>query len=67
MRAMYGAQASSFGKLADQLVWKKRKVQTFMERLAKDKFVEQKRNTKYVLTDKGIEAIGGLKGGHHHD
>jgi len=67
MRAMYGAQAASFGNLADKLSWKKRKVQRLMERLSEGKFVEQKRNKKYALTDKGVEAIGGLKKGHHHD
>ena len=35
MRAMYGAQTASFGKLAEQLGWKKRKVQRLMERLAR--------------------------------
>jgi len=67
MRAMYGAQAASFTKLADQLGWKKRRVQRLMERLDEGKFVEQKRNKKYMLTNKGTEAIGGLKIGHRHD
>jgi len=67
MRAMYGTQAASFAKLADKLGWKKWKVQKLMERLSEGKFVEQKRNKKYMLTDKGVEAIGGLKKGHHHD
>jgi len=67
MRAMHGSQAASFARLADQLGWKKRKVQRLMERLAEAKLVEQKRNKKYLLTNKGTEAIGGLKKGHHHD
>ena len=67
MRAMYGAPAASFSKLADQLGWKKRKVQRLMDRLDEGKFVKQKRNKKYVLTDTGVEAIGGLKKGHGHD
>ena len=67
MRAMHGAQNASFSKLAGQLGWKKRKVQRLMERLREGKFVEQKRNEKYMLTDKGVEEIGGLKKGRHHD
>jgi hypothetical protein len=60
MRSMHGAQNASFGKLADRLGWKKRKVQKLMERLSGTKHVEQKRNKKYMLTKKGIEEIGGL-------
>jgi RecA-family ATPase len=67
MRAMHGSRMASFATLADQLGWKRRKVQRLMERLAEGKFVEQQRNKKYLLTNKGIEAIGGLKKGHHHD
>jgi predicted transcriptional regulator len=67
MRAMYGSQAASFSKLANKLGWKKWTVQRLMKRLSEGKFVEQKRNQKYMLTDKGVEAIGGLKKGHHHD
>ena len=67
MRAMYGSQAASFSKLGDKLGWKKWTVQRLMDRLEEGKFVEQKRNRKYMLTDKGVEAIGGLKKGHHHD
>jgi hypothetical protein len=67
MRAMYGAQAASFAKLADRLGWKKWQVQRLIERLDEGKFVEQKRNKRYALTDKGTEAIGGLKKGRHHD
>ena len=65
MRAMYGSRMASFSTLADQLGWKKRKVQRLMEHLAESKFVAQERNKKYSLTNKGIEVIGGLKGGHH--
>jgi hypothetical protein len=67
MWAMSGAQAASFAKLADKLGWRKWKVQRLMERLGEGKFVEQKRNKKYMLTDKGIETIGGLKKGYYHD
>jgi hypothetical protein len=64
MRAMYGPQILSFGKLAAKLGWEKWQVQRLMDRLHDGKFVEQRRNKKYVLTDKGTEAIGGLKKGH---
>jgi RecA-family ATPase len=68
MRAMHGARMASFATLADQLGWKRRKVQRLMERLAEIKLVEQQRNKKYILTNKGTEMIGGLKQlGHHHD
>ena len=67
MRAMYGSQAASFQKLADKLGWQKYEVQRLMKRLKEGKLVEQKRNEKYMLTDDGVEAIGGLKKGHHHD
>ena len=64
---MYGAQDASFSKLANKLGWEKYEVQRLMHRLHEGDFVEQKRNSKYMLTNKGIEAIGGLKKGHHHD
>jgi predicted transcriptional regulator len=67
MRAMYSSPAASWADLASQLNWKKRKVQRLIERLDEGKFVEQKRNKRYALTDKGTEAIGGLKKGRHHD
>ena len=63
MRALYEKPKEPFEKLAIKLGWKKRRVQTLMDRLHADKLVVQKRNKKYALTDKGKEEIGALKGG----
>jgi len=63
MRALYEKPKEPFEKLATKLGWKKRRVQTLIERLHADKLVVQKRNKKYALTDKGKEEIGALKGG----
>jgi hypothetical protein len=62
LRALYEAPRGSLGKLGERLGWKKRKVQTIMERLAVDKLASQVRNRKFEITDKGRDAIGALKG-----
>ena len=61
LRALYEVPRGSLGKLGERLGWKKRKVQTLMDRLAADKLAAQVRNKKYEITDKGRDAIGALK------
>ena len=58
LRVVHAMPMASWGSLADRLGWKRRKVQTVLERLVRDKLVTKKRNKKYVISDNGKDVLG---------
>jgi hypothetical protein len=59
LRIVRAMPMASWGILADRLGWKKRKVQTVLERLVRDKLVTKMRNKKYAISERGKVVLGG--------
>jgi Mn-dependent DtxR family transcriptional regulator len=53
LHAMLVRPGISLGRLAKRLHWNKMKVYRVMQELGEDKFIRQKRDGHYVLTERG--------------